>query len=273
VQETHCVKLNPPFASRALPRLGKSFASGLRALIPARYRPIGYLTQLTRKRTRLQVRSGPFTGMRYLDVSIGSAYIPKLLGIYESELETEIEAICRQQPALIVDIGAAEGYYAVGLAVRIPGARVIAFETEALGQTALRQMAALNHVSSRVEARGTCEPDDLAAALKEANRPVVICDVEGYEEKLLEPELVPALARATILVELHEFIVPTIAQTLKARFGATHRLRQIWQQPRSCLQFPWRTLGTTLLPRSYLEWSVSEWRPARMSWLWMEPYE
>jgi hypothetical protein len=28
---------------------------------------------------------------------------------------------------------------------------------------------------------------------------------------------------------------------------------------------------TGLLPRSYLNWAVSEWRPTRMSWLWMRP--
>ena len=32
-----------------------------------------------------------------------------------------------------------------------------------------------------------------------------------------------------------------------------------------------RTLGTMALPVSYLDWAVSEWRPERMSWLWMTP--
>ncbi len=101
--------------------------------------------------------------------------------------------------------------------------------------------------------------------------PVVVCDVEGYEEKLLDPKAVPALCRATILVELHDFIIPSITEKLKERFGATHRIEHIWQQPRSRADFPWRTLGTMLLPKSYLDWAVSEWRPVRMSWLWMVP--
>jgi hypothetical protein len=170
-----------------------------------------------------------------------------------------------------VDIGAAEGYYAVGFARRLPRARIIAFEMEPRGQTALHEMALLNSVSDRIEVRGKCEASDLAAVLKQDAGPVVICDVEGYEQCLLDPKTVPALARTTILVELHEFLVPKIAETLTDRFATTHRITRVWQEPRTRAEFPWRTMGTSLLPRSYLDWAVSEWRPARMAWLWMLP--
>ena len=83
----------------------------------------------------------------------------------------------------------------------------------------------------------------------------------------------PALAKAVILVELHDFIIPGITDELKRRFEATHRIKHIWQQPRSRSQFPWRTWGTRLIPNSYLDWSVSEWRPVQMAWLWMEPHD
>ena len=193
----------------------KVMVSFLKWLIPARYRPIGYLIHLTRTRTDNRVRSGPFAGVRYVDDSVGSAYIPKLLGIYESELTAQVEIICRQKPGLIVDIGAAEGYYAVGLAVRNPQAKIIAFEMNPKGQAALREMSSLNKVSSRVEVRGKCEPADLITALGDTPEPVVVCDVEGYEDKLLDPQVVPALARTTLLVELHDWIIPGITEELK----------------------------------------------------------
>ena len=243
----------------------------LKRIIPERYRPIGYLLHLTRTRTGCRVYSGSFAGVRYAADSVGSAYIPKLLGIYEQELSAEVESICRRKPRLIVDIGAAEGYYAVGLAVCNPQAKVIAFEMDPKGRAALQDMSRLNQVVNRVEVRGKCEPSDLAAALENVTDPVVICDVEGYEEKLLDPRSVPALAKAAILVELHDFIIPGITEELKQRFEATHRIKHIWQQPRSRSQFPWHTFGTRLLPKSYLDWSVSEWRPVQMAWLWMEP--
>jgi hypothetical protein len=245
-------------------------AKALRRVVPTRCRPIGYLDHLARKRTAGLVHAGPFAGMRYVDRSVGSCFIPKLLGTYERELATKIEWICRRQPVLVVDVGAAEGYYAVGLAMRIPRARIIAFELDETGQAALRRMAELNGVADRLTVHGRCAPADLAAALGGHPRPVVICDVEG-DEALLDPERVPALRAAVVLVETHEFVRRGITDELCRRFASSHHVERIWQEPRSRAEFPWRTLGTMALPVSYLDWAVSEWRPERMSWLWMSP--
>jgi hypothetical protein len=246
-------------------------ANVIRRLVPARFRPIGYLTHLVRTRTGGVVRQGPFAGMRYVDNSVGSAYLPKLLGIYERELTPCVEAICSERFSHIVDVGAAEGYYAVGLALRNRGAQIIAFEMNPGGQKCLNDMARLNAVDDRIDIRGRCETADLAAALAGAERAAVICDVEGYEQILLDPVDVHALRLASILVEVHEFVVPGVTDELKSRFSDSHRIEHIWQQPRSRDEFPWQTMGARLLPGSYLDWAVSEWRPERMSWLWMEP--
>jgi len=246
-------------------------ASFLRRLIPERFRPIGYLTHLARKRTGLTVIAGQFTGMKYGSESQGSAYIPKLLGIYERELSSQVAEIVSRHPRLIVDLGAAEGYYAVGLARLLPEARVIGFEMEFVGRAALSAMAARNAVSDRVEVRGKCEARDLVEALGSEELAVVICDVEGYEEVLLDPVAVPGLLRTAILVELHDFLVPGLRDTIRERFAATHEITIITQEPRTREEFPWRTLGTALLPKSYLDWAVSEWRPVVMEWYWMVP--
>src|SRR5690349_13620102 len=137
----------------------------IRRIVPERFRPIGYLTHLAQTRTGCQVRQGPFAKMRYVKDSIGSAYIPKLLGIYERELEPCVDRIAQLQPSVIVDIGAGEGYYAVGLALRNPQAHVIAFEMESAGQRAVAEMAKLNQVEQRVEIRGECLVGDLQSAL------------------------------------------------------------------------------------------------------------
>lgn len=243
----------------------------LEKIIPARYRPIGYLNYLVRERTDCSVAAGPFAGMRYIEHAAGSAYIPKLLGMYERELNSCVEEICARKPALIVDIGAAEGYFAVGLAVRNPQAKVIGYEMANQSREYLKEMAILNVVAGRLTIRGKCEPADLAAALADDPAPVVVCDVEGYEQQLLDPEAVPALEKAAILVELHDFIIPHITETLQQRFRHTHDIVHIWQEPRSRKEFPWKTWYTRLMPGSYLDWAVSEWRPVRMAWLWMEP--
>ncbi|TLD69946.1 hypothetical protein FEM03_14535 [Phragmitibacter flavus] len=246
-------------------------ASYLRKIIPERFRPIGYLTHLTQKRSFNSVMNGPFAGMRYARKSQGSAYIPKLLGIYERELVSCIESLIANSPSMVVDVGAAEGYYAVGMARRLPNAKVVAFEMELSAHDTLREMSESNGVAERVSIRGKCETSDLFKLLQDEDSVAVICDVEGYEKQLLDPSVVPQLIHSTILVELHDFLVPDITQTLIDRFNTTHKISHIWQEPRSTEDFPWRTMATSLLPQSYLDWAVSEWRPVKMSWLWMEP--
>lgn len=244
----------------------------LHRIIPERTR-VGYLHHLVRTRTHGRVRAGPFAGMRYIDSAFGSAYLPKLLGIYERELNPCIEQVCALNFPLIVVIGAAEGYYAVGLARRNAKARVIAFEIAEEGRAALKEMAELNDVTARVDLRGKCELGNLQSALAGADRSLVVCDVEGYEEILLKPDAIPALTRAHLLVEMHDFVHPGITERLTGRFALTHHVRRIWQEPRRRRDLPYYTLGTMLLPKRYLDWAVSEWRPVRMSWLWMEPRE
>jgi hypothetical protein len=209
--------------------------------------------------------------MQYVRESHRSAYIPKLLGVYERELAPCIEHIIKRQPRAVVNIGAAEGYYAVGMARRLPGAQITAFEMDGEDRETLRKLARLNCVLGRVTIAGKCESGDLASVLEHASDAVIICDVEGYEEKLLDPSLVPALRRLPILVELHDFLVPNVTELLSERFLATHELTHIWQQDQPTIEFPWRTLGTTVLYSSYLAWAVSEGRPVRMAWFWMTP--
>jgi hypothetical protein len=231
----------------------RPFASVARKISPARLRPTGYLENLVRARTHGRIWSGPFTGMCYIGNAASNAriHIPKLLGIYEREVNPHIEQACALNFPLIVNVGAAEGYYAVGMARRNPMARVIAFEMDAGSRAALAETIKLNDVGNRVEIRGKCEPEDLERALADTPRPLVICDVEGYESVLLDPLSVPSLRRTWILVELHEFVERGISDKMA--------------------DFPFGSLYTLCLPKSYLHWAVSESRPERMSWFWMKP--
>jgi predicted O-methyltransferase YrrM len=96
-----------------------------------------------------------------------------LLGIYERELAPLVEKVCSQGPRLIVNIGAAEGYYAIGLAIRNPSSRIVAFESETEGRALLQEMAEGNDVYTRIDIRGKCETQDLEAALRDAPYMVV----------------------------------------------------------------------------------------------------
>src|SRR5438876_11547620 len=63
------------------------------------------------------VSNGSFRGMAYVPEAVGSSLLPKLIGSYEQEITPAIEEMVAKRPPRIIDIGAAEGYYAVGLAL------------------------------------------------------------------------------------------------------------------------------------------------------------
>src|SRR5262245_23301735 len=93
----------------------------------------------------LTVSGGPFAGLRYPGLeplSLG----PKLLGLYERELHGAVEDAIRAQPGVIVNVGAADGYYAVGLARRCPDARVVAYEADPAQRALLQRVASANGV-------------------------------------------------------------------------------------------------------------------------------
>jgi ribosomal protein L11 methylase PrmA len=210
--------------------------------------------------------------MRYVRTACSSgAYIPKLLGIYERELAAIVDEICVGRPSIIVNVGAGEGYYAVGLARRLRETPVIAFEMDPVARQILVEMAKLNGVHERLTIRGKCEANDFAEIALTYPDATCIIDVEGYEENLLQSSIVHMLSRASILVELHEFIHPGITERLARSFAHSHTVDLVWQQPRDRGEFPWRTFYTALLPGRYLDWAVSEWRPIKMSWLWLKP--
>src|SRR5258708_39673128 len=77
-----------------------------------------------------KVLSGPFLGMPYLNEIIWGPITPKWIGSYEAELHSVVEQLIAGEYREIVNVGCAEGYYAVGLASRIPKVKVLAFDLD-----------------------------------------------------------------------------------------------------------------------------------------------
>ncbi len=229
-----------------------------------------YTSNLIAKRTGLTVLSGPFQGMKYLRESSASVLAPKLLGIYERELHSVLEEATALPLQRVVDIGAAEGYYCIGLAMRMPHARIVAYETNETAHPLIAKLAALNHVEDRLEIHGTCTIEALNAALSPPVPTLVVCDAEGAESYLLEPLRVPSLAMAHILVELHDVILGGISGIIRQRFEKTHRIELIQAEPRRRNELPFSTFLTRRFP-GYVDFAVSDCRPPGMSWFWMRP--
>lgn len=222
---------------------------------------------------RLSVVSGPFQGMRYVSWAQGSSHSPKVLGTYEKELHPIIELIKTKQFACLIDVGAAEGYYAIGLGVcfKENGTHIVAYEMEEKGRNLLGKLAKLNQVNN-IQILGQCLPSHLNEQLSSNKKCLVICDVEGFEVELLDPQLVPKLATAAMLVEVHDQVRPGTTEQLYQRFQATHTIKEILSSTRTWDDFPQKNWFARTAPRSLALRAMYEGRYP-MNWLWMEPKE
>jgi hypothetical protein len=176
------------------------------------------------RRNGLEVRRGPFCGMRYtagLERSSGDL-VAKLAGTYERELHPILTDWIVAKHAHIIDVGCAEGYYAVGFAYAMKDSTVHAFDIDPVARARCAELSQLNGVHERLRILGACELSALSAFPERGV--ALLSDCEGYERILLDPVAAPRLTGWPILVELHEFIDESITETIRARFGDSHEI-------------------------------------------------
>jgi SAM-dependent methyltransferase len=180
------------------------------------------LVNTFRVREGRAVLNGPFAGMTYATYATEGAMMPRLLGTYESELHPHLLRFADEGVDCVIDVGCAEGYYAVGLARLMPQARVYAYDISEEAREACATNAADNGVQDRVTIGGEFRPADFEAFA--GRKALVVMDCEGAEDDLLRPDLSPALAGMRLIVETHEGHRPGVRQRLIDRFAATHEV-------------------------------------------------
>jgi len=230
-----------------------------------RYRRYRMILGLLSQHNGNRVASGPFKALEYVTRAYGSQLLPKLLGTYEKELHPIIELILGKAYEKFINIGAGEGYYAVGCAIRMPSTQVVCFERHSASQRLLKKVAKKNRVFDRMYLIGYCTPRLLSRVLLPVRdaHVLIICDVEGAEIELLQPLTVPGLSRADILVEVHS---DSISKELRSRFEISHRIMSIKSKPRTLDDWP----NEVVLDKQYQLECMSECR-CQMEWFWMVP--
>jgi hypothetical protein len=217
----------------------------------------------------VEVVSGMFRGMRYpLRVGGQGGLLPKLLGTYEKELLPALAKIIAGQPERVIDIGAAEGYYAIGLARQLPAVRVVCFEMETPYHGLIARLARENGVRQRVTILGLCTVGELRRIFSEdAASTLLLCDCEGAEGDLLDPNQVPQLRAATIVCEMHDLLRPGVSALIRERFASSHDIEVVKSAPRTVSDVP----GDVSLSADDIGLALSEGRAQQMDWLVMHP--
>jgi len=132
-----------------------------------------------------------------------AGYTAKLLGHYENEVQSRLQDLSQFRRAGFVDVGAAEGFFALGMLVSGLANKTIAFESNHKSREALKSNAKLNQVADLLEVQGEATRHSLVQAVSELGECLVLIDIEGGEYNLLDDSLLSTLASATFIVELH----------------------------------------------------------------------
>jgi hypothetical protein len=181
------------------------------------------------------VLGGPFEGMRH---PLSEVHMPiaKLLGCYEMEIHDAVDEAIRSTPRSIIDLGCAEGYYAVGFAVRGRRTRVHAFDLSKTARESCRGLASINGVTDRVSIGGRATARELRKLPLEGS--VVLCDIDGPEIDVFDDDVVRALRSTFVIIEMHPIASPGVEETLVARFERSHSTEIVFPARRDPDAFP-----------------------------------
>ena len=155
-----------------------------------------------------RVAHGPLAGFKLSDDASWSAgsRAAMLLGFYELEVLTSLVSITPPYRTLI-DVGAADGYYGVGLVWSGVFDRSYCFEISPRGQRVINSVAAENDVQDRISVLGEATTGSILSITNDnvnLNESVFLFDIEGREFDLITPDLLYKLKDSIIFIELHD---------------------------------------------------------------------
>ena len=161
------------------------------------------------------VRYGPFTGMAinsapwWGKLDLGS----QCLGLYEKEILSYFDCLAEHAYSMFVDIGAADGYYAVGMLLAKKVDHAVCFEMSEKGRNAIRETWNQNQQPGTLEVFSEATPDSLCESLPSSlENALVLIDVEGAEFDLLTDAVLCLLSNSTVIVEIHNWVDDFLVQ-------------------------------------------------------------
>lgn len=156
------------------------------------------------------IQEGVFKGLQLsgnTNISNGVLAL-KIFGLYE---QVVVEEITNAGPFNdCVDIGAADGYFPLGLLKAGLAKRTICFEATAQGQASIELNAKANELSDKIVVYSKAD-ETFDTKLNEANfqpqNSLIICDIEGAEFEIFSKQFFNYVHGATIIIELHDRVL------------------------------------------------------------------
>lgn len=214
-----------------------------------------------------KIFQGPFKGMNFFsnprDISEG-CLVPKLIGSYESELHPFMDELKINKPDVVINVGAAEGYYSVGLKLMLENIDVLAYDIDPKSKEKTLELSKLNNVEV------ACKNKFLSSELDglEKKDIFILCDIEGDELKLFSKDEIIKYENCRIIIETHSTKIGHSKDILPNLFSKTHDIKIIDQKGSDSFEVP-----ESIVQSNHLDILLSKWecRTHPTPWLVLTP--
>ena len=184
------------------------------------------------------VQQGPFKGMIINEDQFWGQgdRSSKILGLYEKEIQDLIVSIQKDKNySTFVDIGGADGFFAIGSLVNNLFEKCEVFEISKRGRNSIQKNSKKNNVYDSIKIHDKASKRSLIK-IDNINNSLILCDIEGGEYELFDEKLINEIYPSDIIIEIHKDNENSLVNFEK-RFTKSYSLTKITQEPRSLKNF------------------------------------
>lgn len=168
---------------------------------------------------KITILAGPFEGVKYKKYTNLTKYagntvlVQKVFGLYEQEI---LNFISVEHFDKVIDIGAGDGYYGIGLIAKNYVSKAFFYETDDYRASHIQINASINDIQSdKILLRKTADPTSILNDIDNngvSQKTLIICDIEGWEYDLFTEPFLNDLKKRNIciLLEYHPHLIEKI---------------------------------------------------------------
>ena len=215
------------------------------------------------------VQNGIFKGLQInKDISWGRGDIAsKVYGFYENKIQKILKDI---KKPILIDIGAADGYFAIGSLHSGLTEFCYAFEQSENGKKALLKTAEINKVSSKLSIKGKVNSNIFLSMLPkniDFSKVALLCDIEGDEYNLFTNKILNTFKKSCLIIEIHNNVDDKIQKQFFQRAEKYFKATIITDNEKEYLNLP-ELHSLNDIDRSLL---ACEGRSYIGKWLYLKP--
>ena len=160
----------------------------------------------------------------------------KILGLYEKEIQDLLVVIQKNKNyPTFIDIGGADGFFAIGSLVNNLFEKCEVFEISKRGRNSIQKNSKKNNVYDSIKIYEKATYNSLSK-IENINNSLILCDIEGGEYELFDEKLINEIYPSDIIIEIHKDNENSLVNFEK-RFINSYSITKITQEPRSLKNF------------------------------------